>query len=144
MKNRGCVRMPQWDGERAPMDAHVMLGCFLGSDLGFRPCILSPSTMPTSLASPSITSVSFWALSDPAWSISYADSVFLIVSAMTDWGLDTINLSHITTWQRTVLFLGLIGSSIWVSIWTIVARKHSVKTRFPGILRADHRSIIKS
>lgn len=85
-----------------------------------------------------ITSIIFWVSSSPAWSISYTDSLFLVVSAMTEAGLNTVNLSQMTTWQQVILFLLIMfGSSIWVSIWTVVARKHVFETRFRDIVRAE-------
>ncbi|SPQ25925.1 4b2883d1-b4c5-4ca8-903d-02b5c5ab7d1a [Thermothielavioides terrestris] len=85
-----------------------------------------------------VASLVFWGSSDPARRISYADSLFLVVSAMTEAGLNTVNLSQMTTWQQTMLFLLIIlGSSIWVSIWTVVARKHVFEKRFQDIVRAE-------
>ncbi|OHE90877.1 hypothetical protein CORC01_13822 [Colletotrichum orchidophilum] len=85
-----------------------------------------------------ITSVIFWGSSDPAFSVSYTDSLFLVVSAMTEAGLNTVNLSQLTTWQQTLLFiLLLLGSTIWVSIWTVLARKHVFEKRFDEIVRAE-------
>ena len=85
-----------------------------------------------------ISSLVFWGSSNPSGSISYTDSLFLVVSAMTEAGLNTVNLSVLTTWQQTILFLLILaGSSIWVSIWTIVFRKHAFEQRFKDIVRAD-------
>lgn len=85
-----------------------------------------------------ISSVIFWRSSDPAYSISYTDSLFLVVSAMTEAGLNTVNLSAMTTWQQTMLFLLImLGSTIWVSIWTVLARKHVFEKRFESIVRAE-------
>ncbi|KAI3542908.1 cation transporter [Colletotrichum abscissum] len=85
-----------------------------------------------------ITSVIFWGSSDPAFSVSYTDSLFLVVSAMTEAGLNTVNLSQLTAWQQTLLFfLLLLGSTIWVSIWTVLARKHVFEKRFDEIVRAE-------
>lgn len=85
-----------------------------------------------------ISSVIFWRSSDPAFSISYTDSLFLVVSAMTEAGLNTVNLSQLTTWQQTILFLLImLGSTIWVSIWTVLARKHVFEKRFESIVRAE-------
>ncbi|KAK0714269.1 cation transport protein-domain-containing protein [Apiosordaria backusii] len=86
-----------------------------------------------------VSSLIFWASSNPAWSISYIDSLFLVVSAMTEAGLNTVNLSQMATWQQTLLFLLIIfGSSIWVSIWTVVARKHAFEQCFRDVLQASH------
>ena len=85
-----------------------------------------------------LASVVFWGSSDPAFSISYTDSLFLVVSAMTEAGLNTVNLSMITTWQQIMLFfLILLGSVIWVSTWTVLARKHIFEKRFDEIVRAE-------
>jgi hypothetical protein len=85
-----------------------------------------------------VTSLIFWGSSNPAQSISYTDSLFLVVSAMTEAGLNTVNLSQMTTWQQTMLLLLIIlGSSIWVSIWTVAARKHAFEKRFQDIVRAE-------
>ena len=50
-------------------------------------------------------SVIFWGSSRPSRSVSYTDSLFLVVSAMTLAGLNTINLSTINTFQQILLFL---------------------------------------
>ncbi|KAK4162301.1 cation transport protein-domain-containing protein [Cladorrhinum sp. PSN259] len=85
-----------------------------------------------------VASLIFWGSSDPAKSISYIDSLFLVVSAMTEAGLNTVNLSQMTAWQQTLLFLLIIfGSSIWVSIWTVAARKHAFENRFQYVVRAE-------
>lgn len=87
---------------------------------------------------PLFASVIFWGSSNPARSISYVDSLFLVVSAMTEAGLNTVNLSQMTTWQQVILFLLIMfGSTIWVSIATVLARKHVFEQRFKDIVRAQ-------
>ncbi|CAK7272801.1 hypothetical protein SEPCBS119000_005315 [Sporothrix epigloea] len=82
----------------------------------------------------SISSLIFWGSSKPGFSISYTDSLFLVVSAMTESGLNTVNLSQMTTWQQIILFLLIVfGGSIWVSIWTVVFRKHVLEKRLHDI-----------
>lgn len=55
-----------------------------------------------------------------------------MVSAITEAGLNTVDLSTLTSWQQTLLFLLILcGGSIWVSIWLIAARRHSF-TRLLG------------
>lgn len=84
-----------------------------------------------------VASLIFWGSSKPAYSIGYVDSLFLVTSAMTEAGLNTINLSNMTTWQQVILFLLIIGgSSIWVSIATVLARKHVFEQRFEDIVRS--------
>lgn len=88
-----------------------------------------------------ISSVIFYCSSNPRWSISYTDSLFLVISAMTEAGLNTVNLSQMTTWQQIMLWLLIVlGSSIWVSIWTVLARKHSFEKRFKVIA---HRATLR-
>jgi hypothetical protein len=83
-----------------------------------------------------ITSVIFYLTSDPAKSISYTDSLFLVVSAMTEAGLNTVNLSQMTQFQQIILFcLIVLGSSILVSISTVIVRKRVFEKRFEGIIR---------
>ena len=83
-----------------------------------------------------ISSLIFWGSSNPARSISYTDSLFLVVSAMTEAGLNTINLSQMTTFQQVILWLLiLIGSSIFVSIGTVLARKNAFERRFKDLVR---------
>ncbi|KAI1383980.1 TrkH-domain-containing protein [Hypoxylon trugodes] len=89
---------------------------------------------------PLISSVIFWGSSDPKFSISYVDSLFLVTSAMTEAGLNTVNLSQMTTWQQVLLWLLIIiGSSIWVSIWTVLVRKHAFEVRFEEIVRKERK-----
>ncbi|KAI8958065.1 TrkH-domain-containing protein [Daldinia sp. FL1419] len=89
---------------------------------------------------PLISSVVFWGSSNPRASISYVDSLFLVTSAMTEAGLNTVNLSQMTTWQQVLLWLLIIiGSSIWVSIWTVLVRKHAFEARFEEIVRKERK-----
>ena len=81
-------------------------------------------------------SVIFYGCSDPGRSITYTDSLFLVVSAMTEAGLNTVNLSQMTTGQQFILwFLILIGSSIFVSISTVLTRKRVFELRFKNVVK---------
>lgn len=92
-----------------------------------------------------VTSLIFWGSSDPAFSIAYVDSLFLTVSAMTEAGLNTVNLSQMTTWQQTLLFLLILfGGAIWVSIWTVVFRLRAFEQRFQDVVRAERERREKS
>ncbi|KAI0879795.1 TrkH-domain-containing protein [Annulohypoxylon maeteangense] len=89
---------------------------------------------------PLVSSLIFWGSSDPKFSITYVDSLFLVTSAMTEAGLNTVNLSQMTTWQQILLWLLIIiGSSIWVSIWTVLVRKHAFEVRFEEIVRKERK-----
>ncbi|KAH8669599.1 cation transport protein-domain-containing protein [Tricladium varicosporioides] len=82
-----------------------------------------------------ITSLIFWGSSSPSRSISYEDSLFLVISAMTEAGLNTVNLSQMTTFQQVILwFLIVIGSAIWVSIGTVLTRKKIFEKRFESVV----------
>ncbi|KAI5921050.1 TrkH-domain-containing protein [Camillea tinctor] len=90
------------------------------------------------LAVPLIASLVFWGSSNPKYSISYVDSLFLVTSAMTEAGLNTVNLSQMTTWQQVILWiLIIIGSSVWVSIWTVLVRKHAFERRFEEVVKKE-------
>ncbi|KAK2609362.1 hypothetical protein QQS21_002143 [Conoideocrella luteorostrata] len=83
---------------------------------------------------PLICSFILWGSSNPKFNISYVDSLFLVVSASTETGLNTVDLSTLTTGQQVLLFLLILcGGTIWVSIWLIVVRRHS----FKQLLQAD-------
>ncbi|KAI0190800.1 TrkH-domain-containing protein [Astrocystis sublimbata] len=85
-----------------------------------------------------LASLVFWGSSNPGFSISYVDSLFLVVSAMTEAGLNTVNLSQMTTWQQVLLWLLIIiGGSIWVSIWTVFIRKHAFERRFQEVVEKE-------
>ena len=61
-----------------------------------------------------------WCSSSSSSTISYVDSLFMVVSAMTEAGLNTVNLSTLNMFQQVLLFvLMILGSSIWVS-WLVV------------------------
>ncbi|TAQ88711.1 hypothetical protein B7494_g2953 [Chlorociboria aeruginascens] len=90
-----------------------------------------------------IASLIFWGSSHPSKSITYTDSLFLVVSAMTEAGLNTVNLSEMTTFQQFVLwFLIIIGSTIFVSISTVLTRKRVFEKRFEYII-AEHKKAKK-
>ncbi|KAG6004436.1 hypothetical protein E4U43_000735 [Claviceps pusilla] len=77
---------------------------------------------------PLICSIILWASAGPTSSIAYVDSLFLVVSAITEAGLNTVDLSNLTTWQQIILFLLILcGGSVWASIWLIVVRRRSFK-----------------
>ncbi|SPJ70951.1 related to TRK1 - Potassium transporter I [Fusarium torulosum] len=83
-------------------------------------------------------SVIFWGSSEPSHSIPYIDCLFLVVSSFCDVGLNTVNLSEITTWQQVLLYiLFIIGSALWVSFWTVMARKHAFEKRFEDVVAAE-------
>lgn len=86
-----------------------------------------------------ISALVFWGSSTPAIEISFTDSLFLSVSAMTESGLNTVNLSQINTWQQIILFLLMIlGSAIFVSSSTVYIRRRAFERRFLTELEKQH------
>ena len=86
-----------------------------------------------------LSSIIFWGASTPPRSVSYTDSLFLVVSAMSLAGLNTINLSILNTFQQFMLFvLIILGSAILVSIVVVNTRRKAFERRFKSIV-ADER-----
>lgn len=86
-----------------------------------------------------VSSIIFWGSSSPGKSVSYTDSLFLVVSAMTLAGLNTINLSELNTFQQFILFvLTLLGSAILVSIGVVHVRKKAFERRFKSAVKDYH------
>lgn len=87
-----------------------------------------------------VSSVIFWGSSTPARSVSYTDSLFLTVSAMTLAGLNTINLSELNTFQQTILFLlMMLGSAILVSSVVVHVRRKAFERKFQAIAERKRR-----
>jgi hypothetical protein len=86
-----------------------------------------------------------WGTSTPGKSISFVDSLFFAVSAMTEAGLNTVNLSTLNTFQQCILFLLiLIGSSIWVSAWIVWIRRRAFGGLYCGKPTFSRTSTIQS
>ena len=87
-----------------------------------------------------LSSIIFWGASTPARSVSYTDSLFLVVSAMTLAGLNTINLSTLNIFQQFLLFLLiLLGSAILVSTVVVHVRKKAFERRFKDIIEEERK-----
>ncbi|KAH8169082.1 cation transport protein [Sarocladium implicatum] len=85
-----------------------------------------------------VSSLIFWGSSEPFRKFSYVDSLFMVTSAFTNTGLNTVNVSDLTTWQQVLLWLlMIIGSPIWVSLWTVMVRKSAFERRFKDIVEAE-------
>jgi hypothetical protein len=85
-----------------------------------------------------IATLIFWGSSSPAKSISWWDSMFMCMSAVTGSGLNTINVSQLTTFQQVVLTaLMIMGSQVLVSYFTIAFRKHIFEKRFEDIVEME-------
>lgn len=70
-----------------------------------------------------LSAIIIWSSSTPPRSVPFIDALFLAASAMTEAGLNTINLSTLNTCQQFVLFfLIIIGSTIFVSAFIVYLR----------------------
>ncbi|KAF7297996.1 Potassium transport protein [Mycena chlorophos] len=75
--------------------------------------------------------------SNGQYHISYVDSLFLCVSAMTVCGLATVDLSSLTGFQQALLFFQMcIGSPVVVSWVTVCMRKYYFSKKFEHIVKA--------
>lgn len=72
--------------------------------------------------------------------VSYIDSLFLTVSAMTLAGLNTVNLSELNSFQQSILFvLIMLGSAIFVSLMVVHVRRSAFENMFRNIVEDQHR-----
>lgn len=80
----------------------------------------------------------FWGASNPSRSVSFTDSLFLVESAFTGSGLNTINISLLTTGQQVILALMMVlGSPVLVALFTIGFRVYVFEKRFEDIVELE-------
>ncbi|KAL7619522.1 hypothetical protein AAE478_010062 [Parahypoxylon ruwenzoriense] len=85
-----------------------------------------------------VATLIFWGASAPAYSIGWWDSMFMVMSALTATGLNTVNVSQLTTFQQVELcVLMMIGSQVLISYVTIAFRKHIFEKRFEDIVKTE-------
>lgn len=76
-------------------------------------------------------SVIFNVSSKPHEHVAYIDSLFLVIAAMTQCGMNTVNLSSLNTFQQCVLALLIIcGNQISISAVVVWVRKRAFEKRF--------------
>ncbi|KAK1657066.1 potassium transporter 1 [Colletotrichum godetiae] len=86
----------------------------------------------------------FYGLSRPTNSVSFIDSLFLVLSAFTTSGLNTIDISKLSTAQQAIMALMMIlGSPVFVSIFTIWLRARVFEKRFEDIVETERNRRIK-
>ncbi|KAI0090704.1 cation transport protein-domain-containing protein [Irpex rosettiformis] len=86
---------------------------------------------------PLIFSGIFYA-SNGSTKVSYIDSLFNCVSAITVCGLATIDLSSLTPWQQVILFLQMcVGSPVVVSWVMVFVRREIFASKFRYVLNAE-------
>ncbi|GAA5814715.1 hypothetical protein MFLAVUS_008215 [Mucor flavus] len=79
------------------------------------------------------TSTFFYYQPGTRW--DYIDALFMATSAATNTGLNTITMSHLSTWQLlAVYFSSFLGSHIVISMIILYVRKHYFSKRFEDIL----------
>ena len=91
---------------------------------------------------PLLSALVFWGSSTPFRGVNFTDALFLCVSAMTEAGLNTVNLSTLNSWQQVMLFFLILGgSAIWVSIYVIMVRLRRFERIFHKVIhdRREHR-----
>ncbi|BGP36458.1 hypothetical protein JCM10449v2_000359 [Rhodotorula kratochvilovae] len=89
---------------------------------------------------PLIVSGVFYACNGPSEEnqIAYIDALFMVVSAMTVTGLNSILFVRMTLWQQVILFLLMtIGSTSFVSILVIVIRRQFFRNKFEYMVAHD-------
>ncbi|KAG8160329.1 hypothetical protein KVR01_009865 [Diaporthe batatas] len=87
----------------------------------------------------------FYGLSQPDHSVSFVDSLFLVLSAFTTSGLNTVDISRLSTAQQVIIALMMVlGSPVFVSIFTIWLRARVFEKRFEDIVEAERNRRIKT
>ena len=82
-----------------------------------------------------------WGSSTPFRSLSFTNALFLAVSAMTEAGLNTVNLSELNTFQQFVLFvLIMLGSAIFVSAFVVHIRWKAFVKKFMDVTEKERRA----
>ncbi|KUI60843.1 High-affinity potassium transport protein [Cytospora mali] len=80
----------------------------------------------------------FWGSSAPSLSIGFWDGLFLTFSALTSAGLNTVNVSSLSTGQQVILaILLMLGNPILISIFTLVFRMYVFEKRFKDVVEAE-------
>jgi hypothetical protein len=82
----------------------------------------------------------FWASSTSHSNVSYINSLVLVVAAMTQAGINPVNLSSLNTFAQVILF-GLIicGNQIFVSAVVVHIRKRAFEKRFKKLAQAQEK-----
>ena len=89
----------------------------------------------------------FWGCgsSSSGLQISFLDSLYLSMSALTSTGMNTANLSEMSTGQQVILFIAMmLGSPILISLWIVLFRRHMFEKRFRAIVKAERERKLKS
>ncbi|KPV78189.1 uncharacterized protein RHOBADRAFT_10478, partial [Rhodotorula graminis WP1] len=94
---------------------------------------------------PLIMSGIFYASNGPSEEnqIAYVDALFMVVSAMTVTGLNSVLFVSMTLWQQVIIFFMMtIGSTSFVSIIVIVIRRQFFRNKFEYMVANDALRVI--
>ena len=87
-----------------------------------------------------ISGLILWGSNTPFRDLSFTNALFLAVSAMTEAGLNTVNLSELNTFQQFVLFvLIMLGSAIFVSAFVVHIRWKAFVKKFMDVKEKERR-----
>lgn len=82
----------------------------------------------------------FWGSSQPHGSVAYIDSLFLVIAAMTQAGMNTVNLSSLNTFQQCLLAVLIVsGNQISVSAVVVYVRKRAFEKKFKSVTKAQEK-----
>ncbi|KAI9695015.1 MAG: hypothetical protein M1822_000632 [Bathelium mastoideum] len=83
-----------------------------------------------------VSSAIFWAANTSGFEVGYTDALFLCASAMTSTGLNTVNLSEITAYQQSILFvLMALGDLSIVSVSVVYVRRYFFGRKIRSLLK---------
>ncbi|KAF1983704.1 TrkH-domain-containing protein [Aulographum hederae CBS 113979] len=92
-----------------------------------------------------LSALILWGSATPFGSLNFTNSLFLTFSAMTEAGLNTVNLSTLNTWQQVLLFfLIMLGSPILVSSSVVHVRKAALEAKCIEVLEQSAKKLHKN
>ncbi|KAL4263130.1 Potassium transport protein [Pleurotus pulmonarius] len=70
--------------------------------------------------------------------VDYVDALFMCVSAFTNCGLETVELSYLTPWQQVLIFMQMcMGSPVVVSWLIVLVRRYHFAKTFKNAIAAS-------
>ncbi|KAH9006185.1 cation transport protein-domain-containing protein [Lactarius hatsudake] len=126
--------MPSSDEQSSPRSSFRKVYSLLSNNLNFYRLHILYFTF-----TPLIFSGIFYA-SNGRFHIAYIDALFNSVSAMAVCGLASVDLSSLTAWQQTILFVQMcIGNPVIVSWFVVFIRRRMFTIYCEGIVKAATR-----
>ena len=85
-----------------------------------------------------LTSVIFWGSNTSSYPVAYEDALMLCASAMTNTGLDPVNLGNLNAYQQSILFvLMALGDLSIISALTVHVRRYYFRKKMRSILSSS-------